>query len=146
MRCPVLAALGLLLAGPAFGFAIEVPRPHLCARASLVVVGEVTGGEARWTPDGAIETVHHVSIARVVRGAPPPDALLVTTPGGRIGEVGLTIDHAATLAPDRRYLLLLAASGDGWRVVGEQQGAIALRHGGDDDAAAIASLGDCRAP
>ena len=145
-------ALFLLLPHPARALQLRVERPEICAQAALVVLAEVTGQEARWTaaPAGGIETRSDLAVARILKGRPPDD-LVVAAAGGTIGELTQTVEDVAALQLDRRYLLMLVpvAADDAYRVLGGEQGSIAL--GGDDpgpgetEQAALASLGDCLA-
>lgn len=136
----------------AFGFAVPVPRPQLCAWSDLAVVADVTGSDTRWAQGarGDLETVSDLAVVRVVRGAAPRD-LFVRAPGGRLGSLVQRVEDAATLEVGGRYLLMLrrAEDGDGWRVVGGEVGAIAIavaQGRGEPEVSAVASLGACRAP
>jgi hypothetical protein len=146
----VAVALLLLPAGPAHAIRVATPRPARCALADLVIVGEVTDATGRWRQGepGGVETVVDVALIRTVRGSPPADTVTVVTPGGTVGALTQTITDTASLRVDARYLLLLRRSPDGYTIVGGPDGAIPLRWSaagaGEDEAAAIASLGDCR--
>lgn len=138
----------LALSGLARAMQVKIERPALCERAQLVVIGEVTGFDARFVAnaEGAIERVFDVSVERVLRGVAPPEPLRVLVPGGSLGEnLHYIVEDAPDLHVDHRYLLLLATDSDGWRVLGLQQGALPLDHDRGADAAAIASLGGCLA-
>lgn len=147
----LLAALlaALLAPTPAAAVRVERPRPALCARASLVVIAEVTGIEGRWGTHDGIESVVDVAVVRVVRGALRDDGLSIVTPGGTVGGLTQTISEAPRFSSDARYLLLLTATDDGWALVGGADGAIPLRWketgAGESEASAVASLGGCRA-
>lgn len=120
-----------------------IPRPALCARAALVVVAEVTGQEGAPGDPFPIETWSDLAILRVLRGDLPEEAPRVVTPGGRIGDMRLTISEAPELRVDGRYLLLLSPrQAGGWQVEGGPDGAVRL----GDEATAVASLGGCLAP
>jgi hypothetical protein len=127
---------------------IEVSRESLCDHATLVVVAEATGGASQWAsgPLGGIETWTDFSVGRVLVGT-SPDPLSVVSPGGVIGQQRYSVEDAAVFVPDQRYLLLLAWHNGGWRPVGGEHGAIPVRRNaqgrGEDEAAAIASLGVC---
>ena len=138
----------LALSGLARAMQVKIERPALCGRAQLVVIGEVTGFDARFVADseGAIERVFDVSVERVLRGVAPTGPLRVIVPGGALGEdLHYIVEDAPDLLVDHRYLLLLAPDSEDWRVVGLQQGALPLDHDRGSDAAAIASLGGCLA-
>lgn len=145
---------GMLLGGVALVWALDahaVRRPVApaedCARSALVVIGEITGQEAGFSADGSglIETWSDVQVLRTLRGEADAETLRVVTPGGVAGGLRLTVEHAPELQVDARYLLLLAprADGEGWRVVGGEEGATLLVKGAE--AAAIAA-GGCHAP
>lgn len=127
----------------AWGSMPELDRPTLCARAELAVVAEVTTVEPRWTAQGTIETHVWLAVDRAVRGS-APETIEVVTSGGTIGQLTHWVEHAPALVRDRRYLLLLAPIPGAWRVVGGELGAIALGADGEDEAAAVTSLGGCR--
>lgn len=139
-----ILALGAL-PSPALASRVPMSLPALCGRASLVVVGEITGGEARWTADDrGIETRWDVHVSRVVRGEPRED-LVVRASGGTVGGITQTISEAPRLRSDGRYLLLLGPGADAWELVGGADGAVPLPW--DDpqaEARALANLGACR--
>lgn len=141
--------LSLLLIGSAAEAARRhIDRPTLCSMAEVVVIGEVTGQEVLWSAGepGGLETHSDLSVTQTVRAdrAAPTDTLTVITPGGVRDGIRLTIEDAAALRTDHRYLLLLSPYADGFRVVGGADGAIPLGHT-EPAAEAIASLGGCRA-
>jgi len=142
----------LLLPDPARALQLRVERPEICAQAALVALAEVTGQEARWTTaaTGGIETRFDLAVARSLKGRAPDD-LVVVTPGGTMGELTQTVEDAAELQADRRYMLMLVPrpADDGYRVLGGEQGSIALRGDepgpGESEQEALASLGGCLA-
>lgn len=146
----VVSLLGLVFPASALAFQVPMPRPELCSHASLVVVGEVTGAQGQWSagPAGGIETLADVAVERTLSGRAPA-SLTVTTPGGHVGDLWLTVEDAASFRTDQRYLLLLTERDGAWRVVGGSAGIIPLKRtangAGEDEAAAIASLGACLA-
>ncbi len=144
LRVVLLAAL--LAPWEAGAVNVYLPRPALCARADLVVIGEVTGAAGRWGADGEVAIVTEVDVAvtRTVRGA-APEPLVVTVPGGRVAGTNLHVSEAPTLRTDARYLLFLRAGPGGYTVLGGPDGAVPVPWGPEGEAAAIASLGSCRA-
>ncbi len=142
-----LSCLALLLtASPAGAMRLAVPLPELCARASVIVVAEVTTTEGRWRvgePAG-IETTVDIAITRVVRGQ-PPTAVSFVVPGGSIGSLSQWISEAPRFLPDARYLLLLASDAGHWALVGGADGALLIPWGEGEEAAALAALGACGA-
>jgi hypothetical protein len=136
-----------LLSNPAEASRAPVSRAALCARASAVVVAEVTGSEGQWSadPTGGIETWWDLAVTRTIRGEALAD-LRLRTPGGSVGGLTQTISEAPRLRTDARFLLLLSPSADGWQIVGGADGVVALPW--DSPSAvedAVASLGACRA-
>lgn len=133
-RGRVGAALVLALAAtPAAAVQARMDRPALCAAATAVAIGEVTGTEAAWRQDGLLETRADVVVSQVVRGR-APEQLVVAVPGGVAAGLALTVSEAPTLRADRRYLLYLAPRGDGaWAIVGGPQGAVAIPWEADAD-------------
>lgn len=155
MRRLWFALPALLLPAEGGATLLELPRPALCARAAVVVVGEVTGAEARWTDEavGGLETRWDIAVLDTPRGpgasgVRPGDSLVLRTPGGVAGGLRLEVSTAPRLAQDHLYLLLLRAEGDAWVPVGEAQGVIPLRRGpegpGEALPAALQSLEPCR--
>lgn len=121
-------------------------RPQVCARADVVVVGEVTGVEGRWSNDG-IESLVDIAVDRATKGA-APGSLSVRVLGGSVGKLQMHVSEAPVLVPDQRYLLLLVRKGDSFEVLG-REGAIAIRRPdgngvGELESDALASLGACR--
>jgi hypothetical protein len=145
---PMLVVLAVL-EGPALASMPPWTRTELCGLARRVVVGHVTtAGRSSWTPTGLIETRFELTVDRSVFGT-GPGALALVIPGGVVGDVGLRVEHAASLDPGRPYLLLLDELRPGdWRIVGGELGAIPLRTEtttGEPEDEAIASLGACDA-
>ncbi len=133
---------------PASALRLSVSRAELCRASALVVTGEVTGLETRWSDvrPGEIETRADVAMDRVLAGAAPPEGLVVVTPGGALRDLVQWVEDAAVLREDRRYLLLLLPAPGGYSPVGGEEGAILLRGpqgDGEDEAAALATLEGC---
>lgn len=153
MRAFAWVGLGAaLVSGPAFGFAVPVPRSQLCAWSDLTVVVDVARQEVRWAqgPRGDLETVSDLVAVRVVHGVAPSD-LFVRALGGALGGMVQRVEDSPQLEVGGRYLLMLrrASDGDGWTVVGGEAGAIQLergQHRGETETGAVASLGACHAP
>lgn len=134
----------ILLSGAAWAMLPELDRPTLCARSTLAVVGEIATVESRWTAGaGGIETHVWLAVDQVARGS-ATGLVEIVLPGGQIGRTVLKVEHAPTLKLSHRYLVLLEPfPAGGWRVVGGALGAIAVGAGGEDEPAALASLGSC---
>ena len=130
---------------PFVAMQVRLEPAALCERSTLVVVGEITGFEAYWTPAGGVERLFDVAVESTHRGALPTEPLRVAVPGGRMGEVTQIVEDSPELLVDHRYLLLLAPADTGWRVVGLQQGVFPLSHEPGAEAVALAKLGACLA-
>ncbi|MBN1334661.1 MAG: hypothetical protein JXB39_01740 [Deltaproteobacteria bacterium] len=143
-----LLLLSLLWTHPSQAVSLALPRAEICRLSTLVVTGEVTGLEARWSEPrpGEIETRADIAVDRVLKGATPEQGLVVVTPGGTLGDLLQRVEDAARLREDRRYLLLLAPVPGGWAPVGGEDGAILLegpQGDGEDEATALAGLVGC---
>lgn len=141
-----LVVLAWLLSPPAGATRAPVSLPKLCAEASAVVVAEVTTLEGRWRAGepGGIETVVSVAVTEAVRGAPPA-SLSFVVPGGSFGGVTETVSEAPRFRTDARYLLLLAADGPAWRLLGGVDGMTLVPWGEGERDRALARLGGCHA-
>lgn len=141
-----LIVVAWLLASPAEATRAPVSLPKLCAEASAVVVAEVTTLEGRWRAGepGGIETVVSVAVTEAVRGAPPA-SLSFVVPGGSFRAVTETVSEAPRFRTDARYLLLLAADGPAWRLLGGVDGVTLVPWGEGERERALARLGGCHA-
>lgn len=133
MHRAVLVGAALGWAGESFAARRAGAGETLWSKSELVVVGEITGRECAFAADGSgrIETWWDVAVVEAVREPPRErigDSLRLVTPGGELAGLGLDISDAPELAVDQRYLLMLTrrADGDGWRLVGGPEGALAL--------------------
>ena len=132
MRRWIVLCSTLACAGQARAMRIDVPTAELCRLSSHVVVGEVTTTATEWTQEGSLETVVDVAVTSVLRGPSVQDLVLVT-PGGAIGDLRQTIEDAARLDVDTRYVLLLHERADGTFVVtGGEAGAFPIPAGAGD--------------
>ncbi len=138
-----------LASGAAWAAQMRVNREQLCGVSDLVVLAEVTSGETRWAtgPAGAIERVRWLHVHDLVRGA-TGDTIEVILPGGTIGGTGHWVEDVPELLGNTTYLLFLDAVGEGFQVIGGDQGAIrvARRPGerGEPVADVLASVEVCR--
>jgi hypothetical protein len=137
--------LGVLAcAGDARAMQVASPPSELCGFATLVVLGEVTTKATQWSATGSLETVFDVSVETVLAGTPRADVVVVT-PGGELHGLRQTVEDAARLEPDTRYLLLLHEEQNGTFVVtGGASGAFAAPSQGGE-AWARALVGACHA-
>ena len=110
-------SLMLLLSDGALAAQVHMTRAELCEVADRVVIGEVTDIETRPSADDSIERMVHLSIRQTVKGDASDD-LVVTVPGGTLGEVSLWVEHSPVFLSDATYMLFIAP--DGSVVAGEQ--------------------------
>ncbi len=99
--------------------------------APLIVRGQVATSQGRWNQDHtALVTDNQIQVHYPVAGE-APSPLWVQTPGGTLPEedVALLVAHAARLAVGQEVLLLLAPQGDGWTVVGGDEGVFTVVNG-----------------
>jgi hypothetical protein len=151
MRVGLWCAIVALASGgrTAEAFRLAVPLSELCGLSTLVVVGEVTTLSSQWSSQaqGSLETMADVSVVQVLRGGPRSD-VVITSPGGEMGDLVQTVEEAARLRVDVRYLLLLTARPHGSFVVtGGEAGAVPVPIGIADPVRwARQQVGACDAP
>ena len=131
-----IALLSLLTAGPAVAMQAASTPVERCQLATLVLAGEATSHEVRWTegPEGGLETTWWFTVDLVFKGSIEAlgpygtGALELTLAGGDLGELGQWVEDQPVLEEDARYLLLLQQDADGgWVPVGGEAGAVRLR-------------------
>lgn len=149
---PFLGPLLLLgLAPAATALQLEKTRPELCAVATHVVVGEVTGIETRWATgdEGVVEREAHVTVLQRVAG-PSVSDLLLHLPGGQIDDLRVEVEDVPKLLENAQYLLFVALDPQGRAVViGGDAGAVRILPEGSDKGepldVALRSVEVCRA-
>lgn len=103
----------------------------LVARADEIVLGTVVRAQSRWSkPGSVIVTDAEVRVDQSLKGTSADgDTLLVTTLGGAVGDIALTVPGAAELKPGHQTLLFLRhkKGSKSLHVVGMSQGAIQVR-------------------
>ena len=100
---------------------LAVPFDELCARADRVVLAEATSRDVHWTADGnGLQTHTHL-----VELAPLDASYEVVTQGGTLPSGHHHwVEDQAHLPLDVPVVVLLAQTGETWRVVGGDQGVI----------------------
>ena len=127
-----LAALALLLALPAAATSVlRADVPVLAQEADTVVRGTVRRVQSRWSGDRRrIVTDVEVEVAEALKGA-PGRTVLVTQPGGRVGDVGQRVEGLAAFAPGEEVVLFLDRHGPkAFRVRGMAQGKFRVQRDG----------------
>ncbi len=102
---------------------------ELARQSDDIVHGRVMGLSAQWTDPqrGLIETVAMLSIHETLKGAAFDSALLVHTPGGRIGDLTMIVSDQPVLRPGEDVLLFLTRQPGGEPgVFGGDQGAYVI--------------------
>lgn len=114
----------LLAAAPALAaLARPLTIEALARESDAVVRGRVERRESRWSPDRLrIHTLVTVQVSAVWRGS-APERVVVSTPGGEVGDVGQWVDAAPTFADGEEVVVFLSRrpSGD-FEVRGMRQG------------------------
>jgi hypothetical protein len=112
---------------------VRLSLSQLTQASSDIVEGHVVSQQAAWTPDHtSVVTVATVAVDQVIKG-PARSEVLVTQPGGTVGNFHLQVAGAAQFLDGSRYLLFLepAAGTDDRIPVGMVQGVCRIYH---DDA------------
>ncbi|MBF5041416.1 hypothetical protein FGE12_03380 [Aggregicoccus sp. 17bor-14] len=145
---PPLAALALLLALPAGATSLlRADVPELTAASDAVVRGTVRRVQSRWSGDGQrIVTDVEIEVAEALKGD-PGHTVLVTQPGGRVGDVGQKVSGLAAFAPGEEVVVFLQRRGpSAFGVRGMAQGKFHVQRSADGKSvlAVPESLGDAR--
>jgi len=122
MILPLLAALALGVS-PAFATSVvPLSTADLVAQADLIVEAVVVDYQAKAGPKGAVRTDYELEVVDVFAGLPPP-RLVVSVPGGRIGDTEVRIPGTPRFAPGERAFFFLKLLKGRWIVAGLSQGA-----------------------
>jgi hypothetical protein len=115
-RRSVLAALAAVAVFTAAAEASQFKafaRKGQVAASELIVVGRVTSVRSGWdSRRSAIHTDAEVAIDEVWKGSPASDRVVVRTLGGRVDDVALEVDGAATFHQGERLLVFLHSTDD----------------------------------
>jgi hypothetical protein len=130
MRRTALAALAVaaLASSAAATIVLRVTPRELADAAHLVVEGRVDSIEVRWDADRTcINTYVTLSVDRAHKGS-VSGSVVVTVPGGRVGEDEVRVEGTAEFARDEEVMVFLWRNARGeWIVVGEAQGKFRLK-------------------
>jgi hypothetical protein len=100
------AAFALAVPATASQFG-RVGLDYLVAENETIVVGEVLESHSYWTDSGFILTDAKVAVADVLKGDPALREVVVTLPGGSVGEQKVVVVGGAHLQPGASYVLFL---------------------------------------
>ncbi|MBM7115009.1 hypothetical protein [Archangium primigenium] len=142
----VLLLAVLLPCGPAGATTLlRAELPELAQSSDAIVHGTVRRVESRWSGDGRrIVTDVEIQVTESLKGQPGA-TVLVTQPGGRVGDIGQRVSGLATFTPGEEVVVFLARQGaDAFRVSGMAQGKYKVQppEGGRKAQAVPESLGD----
>lgn len=120
----------LFVVAAAFALTTTTDPADLCPLADAVVVAEATSAETEWAPGprGDLRTRTWLAVSEVLRGS-PGDTVELLAPGGTLQGLVQTVEDAARLQLDHRYVLLLTRTDEAWRVTGGAAGVFPLPHG-----------------
>jgi hypothetical protein len=97
----------------------------------LILTGRVMTAASEWTPDrSAIYTDADIAVDSVWKGLPEADHVSVRTLGGRVGNVRLEVEGAASFIPGEQVLVFLHRSNDVWTPWGMRYGKYTVVGGG----------------
>ena len=100
--------------GTTSGLVEKLTLKELVAQSDWIVIGTVTGKESQWTADHSrIFTSVTVSVEEWVKGGPGENEIVITTPGGQVGEAFEWEEDAAGFEEGERVLVYLRLNDDG---------------------------------
>src|SRR5262249_55188851 len=100
----------------------------LAEHSDLILLGHVEKIASRWD-GGKIVTDATVRVEQTVKGA-PTRAVVVSQPGGRVGDIVMRVLGGAEFHAGDRSILFLKQAGPSLRVVGLAQGKLDVRRNG----------------
>lgn len=105
----VAVALALGLVSPASGSTlVRASLDDLVAVNRLILVGEVVDAHSYWNSEGTfILTDVRIAPSSVLKGRAVESEVVVTIPGGSVGDLSTVIVGGAELLPARTYVLFL---------------------------------------
>jgi hypothetical protein len=130
--CP-LALLALLLALPASATSLlRAEVPELSRKADAVVQGTVRRVQSRWAAGGRrIVTDVEIQVSDVLKGS-PGRTVVVTQPGGRVGDIGQRVSGLASFDEGEEVVVFLQRRGrDAYSVRGMAQGKFRVQRSPD---------------
>jgi hypothetical protein len=102
----------LLLCPPASATSmLKVDLPELASSAEVIVHGTVRRMESRWSADGRlIVTDVEIQVTESLKGQ-AGSTLLVTQPGGSVGDIGQKVSGLASFSPNEEVVVFLERRG-----------------------------------
>jgi hypothetical protein len=102
---------------------LRADLPELARTADSIVHGTVRRVESRWSGDGRrIVTDVEIQVSESLKGQ-ASGSVVVTQPGGRVGDIGQTVSGLASFTPGEEVVLFLERRGArAFRVAGMAQG------------------------
>lgn len=121
-------------AGPAGALMESMTLVDLQGEADAILVGRVGEIGSHWSADGhSIETDATLSVERILQGD-PATAIVLTLPGGRVGELQVLVGGMPSFRAGERSLLFLRAAADGsYGIAGGYQGKFGISSDGTID-------------
>ena len=90
---------------------LRVDLPELAQTADAVVHGTVRRVESRWSGDGRrIVTDVEIQVTETLKGQ-PGSTVLVTQPGGRVGDIGQVVNGLASFTAGEEVVVFLERRG-----------------------------------
>lgn len=110
---------------------VPLDLPQLTLRADLILRGRVIHQVSRWDGGGeGIYTFHTLQVTDTIKGEGGEGRVVVQTPGGIVGDIGLAVFPAARFTIGEEVLVFLrAVDSNTYQVIGSIQGKYAIRRG-----------------
>ena len=128
-----LLSITLLLGLPAGATTLlRTDVAELSANADTIVQGTVRRVQSRWSGDGRrIVTDVEIEVKDALKGQ-PGGTVLVTQPGGRVGDIGQVVHGLASFSPGEEVVVFLEKRGKvSFQVSSMAQGKFNVRRGAD---------------
>ncbi|WP_309891441.1 hypothetical protein [Archangium sp.] len=111
---------------------LRADLPELARTADTIVHGTVRRVESRWSGDGRrIVTDVEIQVTEALKGQ-ASGSVLVTQPGGRVGDIGQKVSGLASFTPGEEVVLFLERRGpEAFRVAGMAQGKYQVQRSGE---------------
>jgi hypothetical protein len=118
---------------------LRADLPELAQTSDAIVHGTVRRVESRWSGDGRrIVTDVEIQVTEALKGqtGQAGSTVLVTQPGGRVGDIGQRVSGLAAFAPGEEVVVFLERRGkQAFRVSGMVQGKYQVQRTGDGKSA-----------
>ena len=114
---------------PVKGAMAEVTVAELTAQASDIIRGDVTAIESYWNESETfIFTGVTLKVAQIFKGELTiPSEITVEIPGGKVGDIGLGVEHAPHFETGQQVILFLSEQNDStYHVTGWEKGKFTL--------------------